>query len=54
MWKILLTGLLALVLLACTPAAANQGADRSLAKQPSQRTSLILFVLPQPLTVTTR
>jgi hypothetical protein len=38
-WRILLTGLLALVLLACTPAAANEKADanRSLANQPAQR-----------------
>jgi hypothetical protein len=54
MWKILLTGLLALALLACTPAAANEEVDRSLAKQSAQRTSLILFVLPQPLIVATR
>jgi NADH:ubiquinone oxidoreductase subunit 4 (subunit M) len=39
-WRILLTGLLALVLLACTAAAANEKADmdRSLATQPVQRT----------------
>ncbi|MGE5144594.1 MAG: hypothetical protein ACM3OA_14275, partial [Acidobacteriota bacterium] len=40
MWKILLTGLLALVLLACTTAAANERTDaqRLLAKQPQERT----------------
>lgn len=40
MWKILLTGLLALVLLACTTAAANDRTDaqRLLAKQPQERT----------------
>jgi hypothetical protein len=40
MWRIVLTGLLALVLLACTPAAANERPDaqRLLAAQPTQRT----------------
>jgi hypothetical protein len=54
MWKILLTGLLALALLACTPAAANERTDagRVIAKQPLGTS--IVFVLPQPLTVATR
>lgn len=40
MWRILLTGLLALVLLACTPAAANErpDAERLRSTQPTQRT----------------
>jgi len=54
MWKILLTGLLALALLACTPAAANERADaeRVIAKHPLG--TLILFVLPRSLTVAMR
>lgn len=54
MWRILLTGLLALALLACTPAVASQGADRSLDKKPGQRPSLIRFVSPPPFTAATR